>query len=105
MYIDLDTVKHHLNIDESFDYDNDYILHLIASAEDAVAKRLNVINLSHLVDPYTGGLPDSIIHSILFLIGNWYQNREPVSMGTSVKIPYTLDFLFDTNRNYFKEPF
>ncbi len=104
MFVDIDKAKHHLNLDETFDYDNDYLIHLIASAEDAISKRLNVKSLSHLVDPNTGGLPDSVIHSILLLVGNWYQNREPVAMGTSAKIPYTFDFLADLNRSY-HEPF
>lgn len=100
MFVAKDTVKKQLNLDIDYIEDDDYIIHLIASAEDAVAKRLNVDSLSELVDPYTGGLPDSVIHSVLLLIGNWYANREPVAYGTATKIPYTLDFLFDLNRNY-----
>ena len=100
MFLTLVQVKQHLNIDETYNGDDDYIIQLIRNAEDAVAKRLNVKHLSQLVDSNTGGLPDSISQSILLLVCNWYQNREPIAIGNAVKIPYTLDFLFDLNKNY-----
>ena len=100
MFITLNNTKQHLNIDESYRADDDYILSLIQNAEDAVAKRLNVKHLSQLVNPNTGGLPDSVLQAILLLVGNWYQNREPIAIGNTVKIPYTLDFIFDLNKNY-----
>ena len=100
MYVTLSQVKQHINIDETYNGDDDYIIQLIHAAEDAVVKRLNVKHLSRLVDSNTGGLPGSVSQSILLLVGNWYQNREPIAMGNAVKIPYTLDFLFDLNKNY-----
>ncbi len=104
MYIDLVTCKKHLNIDEYYTKDDDYLIHLIKSAEDAVSKRLNVKHLSHLINPYTGGLPEDVIHSILLLIGSWYAQRETFAFQSIGQLTHNFDFLADLNRNY-KEPF
>lgn len=59
---------------------------------------LNIASLSEL--EVGGILPASIIHAVLLLIGNLYNNREPVSYGTVVKVPYTLDYLLAPYKNY-----
>lgn len=99
MYLTKNIVKKHLNVDEDYTQDDNYIDHLIAACESAVAKRINVKSLGCLMTDQ-GYLPDDVTHAVLLLIGNLYANREPVSYGTAVKIPYTLDFLFDINCNY-----
>lgn len=101
MYVTIENARQHLNILEGeAEFENDYILHLIQSAEDAVAKRLNVKSLSELVDPYTGGLPDSVIHTILLLIGDWYSARETFAFQNVGKLPNSFDFLADLNKSY-----
>lgn len=104
MFVTISQAKDHLNIDKNFNSDDDYILHLIRSAEDAIAKRLNVKSITYLIDRKTGGLPDSIIHSILLLIGDWYASRETFAFQNIGKLPYSFDFLCNLNRNY-QEPF
>ena len=99
MYLTKDIVKKHLNVDEDYTQDDIYIDHLISACETAVAKRLNVKSLGYFMTDQ-GYLPDDVIHAVLLLVGNLYANREPVSYGTAVKIPYALDFLFDVNRVY-----
>ncbi|PWM22828.1 MAG: phage gp6-like head-tail connector protein [Clostridiales bacterium] len=98
MYITISRAKKHLQIDECFKEDDEYILDLIKVAEDAVARNLNV-PLAHLVK--NGYLPQSVEHSILLLIGNLYANREPVSFTTASKVPYTLDYLLGLYKHYF----
>ena len=104
MFTTLTTAKNHLNIDNDYHADDDYILHLIRVAEDAVAKKLNVKSLSNILNRNTGGLPDSVLHSILLLVGSWYGSRETFSFQSVSKLPHSFDFLCDLNRNY-KEPF
>ncbi len=99
MYISITDAKKHLNIDDDFTEDDEYIVSLIAASEDAVAKRLNLKDLSVMLTDQ-GYLSESVKHAILFLIGNWYANREPVAYGNAVKVPYALEFLFDINKNY-----
>lgn len=104
MFISIDKVRCHLNIDECYHEDDEYIVHLICAAEDATAKRLNVKSLSKIINPDTGYLPESVNHSILLLVGNWYANREAVSNLNVNKLPYGFEFLADLNKN-FKSPF
>jgi hypothetical protein len=45
-------------------------------------------------------LPAGIKHAILLMIGNLYANREPISYGAVIKVPYTLDYLLGLYKNY-----
>ena len=99
MYINKTLVKKHLQIDEDFNDDEEYILLLIQVAEDAISHHLNIPLKNLLKD---GVLPASIIQAILLLIGNFYANREPVAYGTVVKIPYTVDYLLNLYKHYCK---
>ena len=104
MFTPIDTVKKHLNIDFDFNEDDELLYLYIQAAEDAIAKAINVKDLSYLVDKNNGYLPSSLQSAILLMIGNLYANREPVTNGSVVKIPYTLDFLISLNKSY-KAPF
>ncbi len=99
MYLTKDIVKNHLNVDQDFHDDDIYIDHLISACESAVAKRLNLKSLGNLMTDQ-GYLPDDVTHAVLLLIGNLYANREPVAYGNAVKIPHTLELLFEMNKNY-----
>lgn len=104
MYLPLDVVKNHLNLDEDYINDDTYLIHLIKASEDAVAKRLNVAHLGCLLQKNTGNLPESVIHSVLLLIGSWYSARETFAFQNVQKLPHSFDFLCDLNRSY-DEPF
>ena len=97
MYVNLEQVKKHLNIDASFKDDDSYLLGLIEVAEDAVSKHIDIA-LEDLVEG--GTLPPSIIQSILLLVGNLYANREAVAYTSVSKIPYTLDYLLGLYKKY-----
>lgn len=99
MYVDLETVKKHLNLDDSFIEDDSYLGLLIMTAEDAVSLHIDkpLVELENS----QGELPPAIIHSILLLIGNLYANREPAAFASSVKVPYTLDYLLGLHKFYF----
>lgn len=100
MYITLDKIRQHLNIlPGEAEFDNDYLIFLGQAAEDAIEKHLNC-PLSHLMTD-EGYIPNSVQQAILLLIGNLYNNREPVALsGNPIKIPYTLEYLINLNRNY-----
>lgn len=97
MYITLQQAKKHLNIDDSFTDDDNYILQLIQVAEDAVEKNTDIA-LSEMVDG--GTLPPSIIHSILLLVGNLYNNREATSYSVPSEVPFAYKYLINLNRNF-----
>lgn len=98
MITPLDRIKSHLNIDKHFTDDDELLIFYAQVAEDAIEKHINC-PLSRLMG-YDGYVPSSIQSAILLLVGNLYQNREPVSMGTINKIPYTFDYLVNLNKNY-----
>lgn len=98
MYVTLNEAKKHLLVDDSFKDDDLYILQLIQVAEDSVQQHLDIA-LSDL-EKEGGELPPSIYQAILLMIGNLYQNREPVTFGQVNKIPYTLEYLINLYRNF-----
>lgn len=99
MYILLKDAKQHLNIDNDFHEDDNYILHLIQVAEDVISKRIDK-NLGDCVNPQTGYLDKSIIQSILLLIGQFYANREATTPTSANEIPIGFNFLCDLNKHY-----
>lgn len=97
MFVSLEEAKQHLNVDQYFHDDDNYIISLIKVAEDAVSKRIDRKLECCLVD---GELPDSIRHAILLLVGNWYQNREPISFTGANELPMSFQWLCDLNKHY-----
>ena len=97
MFVTLDIAKKHLNIDKSFTDDDAYILSLVKVAEDAVAKNCNKALQEMMVG---GELPPSIIHSILLLVGNLYNNREATTYSTISEVPYGFKYLVNLNRKF-----
>jgi hypothetical protein len=70
---------------------------LITVAEDSVSKHLDIA----LNELEAGGtLPPAIILAMLLMIGNLYANREPVTIGSVVKIPYTYEYLVGLYKHY-----
>ena len=99
MYITLSQAKKHLNIDDFYNEDDNYILDLIKVSEDVVEKR-NGRPLCTCIDKH-GELEPSVKHSILVLIGTYYNQRESTSPVNITKVPYTFDFLCDLEKKYY----
>lgn len=97
MYVTLEQAKKHLNIDDSFKDDDNYILDLIKVSEDAVEKNTDIALSDQIVD---GQLPSTIIHSILLLVGNLYNNREATSYSVPSEVPFAYKYLINLNRNF-----
>lgn len=98
MYIQLDLAKKHLNIEEDFTEDDEYILSLIEVAESAVRVHINE-DFASIAEKNGGCLPPPILQAALLMIGNMYQNREPI--GTKGQaLPLNYQYLIDLYRNY-----
>ena len=99
MYIELDYAKKHLNIEPDFTEDDEYILGLIDMAEQAVRVHVNE-DFAVLAEQYGGCLPAPLVQAMLLMIGNMYQNREP--LGTkNLALPFNYQYLIDLYRNYY----
>lgn len=98
MYIQLDLAKKHLNIEEDFTEDDEYILSLIEVAESAVRVHINE-DFASIAEKNGGCLPPPILQAALLMIGNMYQNREPIGTKNQA-LPYNYQYLIDLYRNY-----
>ena len=98
MYLTLNELKKHLNIDSYFTDDDSYIASLGAAAEDTVSKYINR-NLDDLLDE-NDNLPAGIKHAILLWVGSMYAVRESVSSSNLQKVPNSFELLCDLYRKY-----
>lgn len=98
MYIYIDDVKHHLNIDKDFQDDDNYIMSLTEVAERVVEKDIDT-RLSDLEDE-DGDIPSPLKQAMLLLIGNFYANRESVAYTNMVEVPKSYQYLIDLYKNY-----
>lgn len=96
--IPLELAKKHLNLDEDYVEDDEYILGLVAAAKGAVEKALNA-SLDRLAEENGGEVPMAIIQAILLMVGNLYQNREITGSKTAA-LPYNFEYLINLYKHY-----
>ena len=96
--IPLELVKKHLNLDEDYIEDDEYILGLVAAAKGAVEMALNA-SLDRLAEENGGEVPTAIIQAILLMVGNFYQNREITGSKTAA-LPYNFEYLINLYKHY-----
>lgn len=97
MYISLDLAKKHLNVEDTFVEDDEYILGLCSVAESAVEVHCNR-SLEELAERNGGCLPSPLIQAMLLMIGDLYQEREP--LGKKYSLPLSYDYLINLYVNY-----
>lgn len=98
MYIQLYQAKKHLNLNEDFRDDDEYIMSLVEVAEKVVERHIDT-RLSKLEDG-DGDLPTPLLQAMLLLVGNFYANRESVAFASSNEVPLSYNYLIDLYRNY-----
>lgn len=98
MFLSLDTVKKHLNIDSDFHDDDEYIIHLILVAEKVVERHIDC-EFDTLLDE-VGMIPTPLLQAMLLFIGNMYQSREAVAFTSVTEIPLSFAYLLDLYKNY-----
>ena len=91
MLLNIELIKKHLNIDEYYEDDDNYLAYLCEVAEKTVEKHIDT-DLGSLISEY-GELPAPIAHAILLFIGDMYKSRESVSFGSVTSIPFSSFFL------------
>jgi uncharacterized phage protein (predicted DNA packaging) len=96
-YLELETVKKHINID--YDDDDDYINILMNVVENTIEIEIGE-SLSDLEDN-EGDLPLRLIQSMEILIAHFYMIREPITLGVSaVEVPFTFKWLIHPFKNF-----
>lgn len=98
MYLNLDIVKKHLNIEKEYTLDDEYILSLMCVAENAVEKHID--NKLQNLEDEEGNLPSSLLHAIMLLVANFYANRESVAFASSSEITTSYNYLLDLFKDY-----
>lgn len=98
MYLTLEMVKKHLNLEQDYLEEDEYLIQLMGAAEDSVRVHIND-DLEGLARMNGGVLPSAIQAAMMLMVGNLYQNREIV--GTKVQaLPANYQYLIDLYRNY-----
>lgn len=98
MYLDLNIVKKHLNVDDWFTSDDEYISGLIDVAEEIVSKHLD--NKLDAIVSDNGSMPAPIMHACMLLIGNFYANRESIAFANATELPLGYSYLLQPYKNY-----
>jgi hypothetical protein len=96
MYLSLDDVKLHLNIELEYAGDDRYIVSLIEAAEDIVSRDLNIDFSRCFVAE--ADIPQGIRQQIKILVATMYNNREGV--GNGVPLPLSYNYLSGLYRNF-----
>lgn len=98
MYIQLNKIKKHLNLDTQFTDDDNYLLSLEDVAEKVVEANIDT-KLDKLEDG-EGAIPSPLIQAMLLIIANFYANRESVAFAQTHEVPKSYQYLIDLYRNY-----
>lgn len=94
-------IKKHLNIDDSFKEDDEYLMNLEHVAAKIVEKHIDK-PLNEMLDD-KGDIPNPLIQAILLQIGNLYQSRESVAFTNAVELPNAYNYILDLYKDYSKK--
>jgi len=98
MYLQLYQIKKHLNINDEFHDDDEYLVDLSMVAENVVQKHIDR-ELSDLENG-DGDIPSPLLQAMLLLIGNYYANRESVAFASAMPLPHAYEYLIALFKNY-----
>jgi hypothetical protein len=78
-------LKHHLNIDESYTDDDEYLTLLYTAVKKRLAKHLNLplLKFNEIEEE------EPIKMAIFLMVGTLYNNRENVAYSNAYEVPYT----------------
>lgn len=101
MYLQLYQIKKHLNIDEDFHSDDEYLVELAQAAQNVVEVHLD--RPLDSLENEEGYIPSSLTQAMLLLIGTWYASRESVSFASISVLPHSYDYIIALYKNYNRE--
>jgi uncharacterized phage protein (predicted DNA packaging) len=98
MYISIEDIKQHLNVDLAFQDDDKYLGQLIEVAQQVVERNIDR-PLSDFEDN-DGDLPESLLQAMKLFVANMYANRESISFANAKEVPLSYQYLIDLYRDY-----
>jgi uncharacterized phage protein (predicted DNA packaging) len=98
MYLQLYQIKKHLNIDEDFHDDDEYLMDLAKVAENAVQKHVDT-ELSNMEDD-EGNIPMPLVQAMLLMVGTFYAKRESIAFASAQEVPLAYLYLISLYINY-----
>ena len=99
MFLEIDRIKKHLNIDDYYKDDDNYLVYLYEVAEKVVEKHTDT-SLKQIAEENGGELPPPILHAMLLFIGDMYKSRESISFGSVTSIPFSYEYILSLYKNY-----
>lgn len=99
MYITLEQIKKHLNIDSYFNDDDEYLATLYEVALNTVEKHIDE-KIENIVCCNDGDIPAPLKHAMLLLIAHLYNSREAVTYTSATEVPVAYNYLLDLYKNY-----
>ena len=100
MFLNINQIKQHLNIDADYPMDDDYLIQLAEVSEQIVLKHIDE-KLSDIAEREGGELPKPLLQAMLLLIATFYNSRESVTYGaTPIEVPLTFNYILSLYKNY-----
>lgn len=93
-FVTLEMIKTHLNIEQQYKLEDDYLLHLREVAFLVVQNHI-CSDLATLQ-----GSKKALQHCLLLLIGTFYLQRESICTSSMKECPHTLGYILDQYKNY-----
>ena len=101
MYLQLYQLKKHLNIDEDFHNDDEYLVELAQAAQQVVEVHLD--RPLNSLENEEGFIPSPLTQAMLLLVGTWYASRESVSFASNSVLPHSYDYIIALYKKYNRE--
>ena len=98
MYLQLYQIKKHLNINEDFHSDDEYLVDLATVAEKVVENHIDTPLMK--LENEEGEIPSPLLQAMLLFIGNMYANRESVAFASVQVLPHAYDYIIALYKNY-----
>nr|DAS64110.1 MAG TPA: head tail connector [Caudoviricetes sp.] len=93
-FVTLEMIRTHLNIEQQYKLEDDYLLHLREVAFLVVQNHI-CSDLATLQ-----GSKKALQHCLLLLIGTFYLQRESIGTSSMKECPHTLGYILDQYKNY-----
>lgn len=98
-HLTLKLIKEHLNLDNDFTMDDEYLSMLGGVVETVVERHIDD-SFAYLANANGGKLPAPLIQAMLLLLGTYYSNREHIAFNANYEVGNSYTFLIDLYRNY-----